>query len=621
MSEGYTTSYSPPLNGPLYATSSFGEYREGRFHMGVDFRASKGTPVLAIDDGYIARLKCGPWGGGKCIYLRCSSGMMAVYMHLDSFAEPMLSYVRRVQHDKKSYTVDISLSEHELNVSKGSVIGYAGYSGTTAPHLHFELRKSDGVTCVNPWEYGFRWIDEHPPRIKSVLLIPASPDTVINGRCQPYKITFADTVQDKWVTISAQGEVYLAVSTEDIESGSCKLGPYRIQLKESEQTLSVIEQKFLDYQTNRDAKVSFYPYDKSDTFWTLWRWVENRSSNYMNALPRGIRVTDETHLNIQVEDFHNRVAYVPLYIQIDDEHSVQGEINSSISIRYLPSFLVISIPVTSTSTGQSTPLVECVDEVNKIIDVVNILKRTENLYEAVWTPPRSGKFRLSVSREGVMQWQKELYVVRSDSHSVTVEESEVHLTISPRSAYGVLWLSMEPIAQRKLPEGMRLMSTVWRLEPMDCPIREPVSIAMQVDADENSIRRIHLYTSKGKDWRWIASESSGNRITASLSQWGNVALCRDDAPPTIGKVSIAENAILTTRRPDLSCVISDIGSGIARAEIYCNGKWLLSEYDGPRGTLRWERDEDLPRGRCKIDFVVTDQAGLTTIETRTITVQ
>jgi murein DD-endopeptidase MepM/ murein hydrolase activator NlpD len=57
--------YVLPLNGDLYATSSFGEYREGRFHAGVDYRASMGTPVYAIDDGYVARLRCGPWGYGR----------------------------------------------------------------------------------------------------------------------------------------------------------------------------------------------------------------------------------------------------------------------------------------------------------------------------------------------------------------------------------------------------------------------------------------------------------------------------------------------------------------------------------------------------------------------------
>ncbi len=66
--------FNPPIKPPLYATSSFGEYREGRFHMGVDYRAGVGTPVYAVDDGHVVRLRCGPWGYGKAVYVSFRRG-------------------------------------------------------------------------------------------------------------------------------------------------------------------------------------------------------------------------------------------------------------------------------------------------------------------------------------------------------------------------------------------------------------------------------------------------------------------------------------------------------------------------------------------------------------------
>jgi murein DD-endopeptidase MepM/ murein hydrolase activator NlpD len=143
------SSFVPPLNGDLYATSSFGEYRDGRFHAGVDFRASVKTPAYAIDDGYVTRLRCGPWGYGRALYIQFRSGIMGVYGHLHSFAEPYQSYLNRIQHQKQSFSVDLTLKENELPVKKGSIIAYTGQSGTKAPHLHFELRSKDGITCLN----------------------------------------------------------------------------------------------------------------------------------------------------------------------------------------------------------------------------------------------------------------------------------------------------------------------------------------------------------------------------------------------------------------------------------------------------------------------------------------
>ena len=102
---------------------TFDEGRDGdkRGHEAIDIMAPRGTPVLAADDGRIAKLFLSE-PGGITIYQFDPSGQFAYYYaHLERYAD--------------------GLTEGQ-SVRRGSVIGYVGSSGNAspdAPHLHFAL--------------------------------------------------------------------------------------------------------------------------------------------------------------------------------------------------------------------------------------------------------------------------------------------------------------------------------------------------------------------------------------------------------------------------------------------------------------------------------------------------
>jgi len=97
-------------------------------HLGVDYAARRGTPIVAAGSGrikYAARL--GSYG--KLIKITHADGYETRYAHLKSF--------RRGIHRGK-------------RVKKGQTIGYVGTTGrSTGPHLHFELRKHG--RAINPF--------------------------------------------------------------------------------------------------------------------------------------------------------------------------------------------------------------------------------------------------------------------------------------------------------------------------------------------------------------------------------------------------------------------------------------------------------------------------------------
>lgn len=101
-----------------------------RAHKGVDYAASRGTPIRATADGKI--VSAGTKGGyGKAVVLRHAGRFTTLYGHMNGFAKEIKSGRR---------------------VKQGDVIGYIGSTGlATGPHLHYEFRL-DGVHR-NPLTY------------------------------------------------------------------------------------------------------------------------------------------------------------------------------------------------------------------------------------------------------------------------------------------------------------------------------------------------------------------------------------------------------------------------------------------------------------------------------------
>jgi murein DD-endopeptidase MepM/ murein hydrolase activator NlpD len=96
-------------------------YRTYRAHLGVDYAAATGTPVVAVANGVV--LSAG-WagGGGRQVHIKHTAGLESYYLHLSSFASGVRAGAQ---------------------VDQGQLIGRVGASGTaTGPHLDYRLRKN-----------------------------------------------------------------------------------------------------------------------------------------------------------------------------------------------------------------------------------------------------------------------------------------------------------------------------------------------------------------------------------------------------------------------------------------------------------------------------------------------
>jgi hypothetical protein len=103
-------------------------------HLGVDFAAAPGTPVVATADGRVASAG---WSGalGRTVRLRHGSEYVTVYGHLRGIARGVRA---------------------GTSVRQNQVIGYVGSTGrATGPHLHYSMIRSG--LAINPLRF------ENPP--------------------------------------------------------------------------------------------------------------------------------------------------------------------------------------------------------------------------------------------------------------------------------------------------------------------------------------------------------------------------------------------------------------------------------------------------------------------------
>ncbi|MDE2997570.1 MAG: M23 family metallopeptidase [Gemmatimonadota bacterium] len=230
--------YHWPMAAPPALNSSFGEYRPRRFHAGLDFKTwgKEGYPVLAVDDGYVWRVRTSPWGYGKVVYIRLKDGRTAVYAHLSGFAPRVQAVVEAEQERRGFYSVNLFFKPNQIQVERGETLGYSGSTGSGVPHLHFEIRDRN-QRPINGLLHGFEVKDTVPPTVQSLALIPMDAGSRVSDR------TDAATIGVKWrpelkryVARTApmiSGRIGVSIKTYDRADAtvlSNRFAPFRLRL-------------------------------------------------------------------------------------------------------------------------------------------------------------------------------------------------------------------------------------------------------------------------------------------------------------------------------------------------------------------------------------------------------
>ena len=179
----FSQDYLWPVQAKKELTAVFGEERPGRYHTGIDVRTfgEIGYKLIAVDDGYISRIRTSSKGYGKTLYLKLKDGNMAVYAHLDHFTPELDKLENALHQHYGKYTIDHKIEPNEHPVKRSDIIGYSGDTGgVSGPHLHFEIRDEDGQP-VNPFNHSLEIPDDLPPEVISLAIIPLDDKAEIDG--------------------------------------------------------------------------------------------------------------------------------------------------------------------------------------------------------------------------------------------------------------------------------------------------------------------------------------------------------------------------------------------------------------------------------------------------------
>ncbi len=120
-------------------------YKTSKMHTGMDFTASIGTEIYATGDGVVITPDSKMRGYGKYVQINHGFGFSTLYAHMSRI-----------------------VARPGQKVKRGQVIGYVGNTGaSTAPHLHYEVRKSNNP--INP--INFYYNDLNPEEYEVMLEI------------------------------------------------------------------------------------------------------------------------------------------------------------------------------------------------------------------------------------------------------------------------------------------------------------------------------------------------------------------------------------------------------------------------------------------------------------------
>lgn len=289
--------FKAPLEIPLYLAGNFAELRSNHFHGGIDIKTQgiEGHKVLASADGYVSRIKVSPYGYGRALYIRHPNGYTTVYGHLKKFNSEIEEYVKRNQYQKKSFKIELFPRASDFPVKQGEVIAISGNSGgSSAPHLHFEIRETAGEIPVNPLLFKFDIKDEIPPNLEELYVYPLDYHSEINGKKRRAKYSISGFQGNYQVNnaIRTSGDFGLGIRLFDrLNEMPNRCGIYEIKLFMQGQLIYHQKMEKIPFHENRYINaLTDYAEKMESGRWIVRNFVlpNNKLNVYVTLSNRGV---------------------------------------------------------------------------------------------------------------------------------------------------------------------------------------------------------------------------------------------------------------------------------------------------------------------------------------------
>lgn len=612
-----------PLDRPAAPTSTFGEYRRGHFHGGLDLSTQQivGLPVRALDAGEVVRVRASGVGYGRGLYLRLADGRTAVYGHLDGFAPDLARWIADLQDSTGQYEQDLAPPPGRFRYRQGELVGYAGDSGAGPPHLHLEVRSGD--TAIDPLSLGLSVPDRVSPVLAALWVYPASAAARVEGTTVPLRVPLArrrDGAVRAEHRVRVSGPVRVAVEGFDLTEAK----PNRLGLHSIEAALDGAPA----YAARFDSVSWLDPAEADVVFDARVRAARGQSA-YALTPPAGLRclalrraepawqMPIGAHaLRVTAADLAGNTVWAEAVLEwveagpeIADPWAPGQRPGGGLDLEFFPDGVVargahpggdITANLPTLGGGGLGARGEAAFEL------------ADGFFGPVEVSAGSGAgavTRRFLVAEGRPGWKREL-----------------------RSSDGVFVLELEsgslferyPLAVEVPVSGWRAGGRAdgdaavarYRVEPAWLPLREPATVRLRLP-EGMSAERVGLFHSGPEGRRFLGGpDLAAGVVTGRTRALGEFVAVRDTVAPQVGEARVRPGGGPpgAGARPialEVRWRVGDRGAGIdaAACTLAVDGRRVAVEFDPEAGACRWRPAGWLPAGRHAYVLQVADRLG------------
>lgn len=617
-----------PLENLRWWTGTFGEYRVGHFHGGLDFATGgrRGMDVRAPADGWIERVRASGVGYGRSLYLRTHDGRLLVFGHLDAYADPVAAWVDSLQRASGAYEQDEWPAPRRFGVRAGERIGWSGSSGAGGPHLHLEIRRGD--VALNPLRAGIALRDTVRPVLASLSLEPLDDHSWVRRGAAPFTLTLSS--RPETVLVEGRVRAMLRASQPSDRGGTAE--PWRVGMRWQGAT---VEARFDSISWASEMPQIDYVYDR--------RRIASRDGVLLYA-PRGWRPRV-----IRTSAPESDEAGV-IEVRPGDAPQALELYSASLSGATATRTVVLRAPAAhergpdTTSTGRAGggalrwELAALPDHALRIrvrgvpagVHALRFERGREGFAPAYATwdgegwsavmslnglPDEEGLWLKGVDAAGRAWWQRGVFELWPTGVRRELRIGEEAMLVLPEDAAfepAVIALDARPADAR----GNRELTPVGRalrVQPAALPLQHALTVRLTAPRGTD-LTHVGLYHLDDDGWSFVRAvrDSAIGRFEVEQRACGEFALFEDHFSPVV-VLRAAPRRTLKEAYPRwaLSASLHDGGSGVdARATTFeVDGRRVPSEWDSEDGELRWRPRVPPVRGRHAVRVIAVDRAG------------
>lgn len=571
-------------------SGNFSEIRPSHFHSGIDIKigGAIGEPILAIEEGYISRIKVSSFGYGNVIYLKHPNGQSSVYAHLDGFSTRIMEKMRREMYRMEKNELELFPDADWIPVKKGEIIGFGGNTGSSGgPHLHFEIRDSL-ERAIDPFSFGFKEVvDNTLPVLYRVAIRPLDYESRVNGKFQRQEFT-PILEGKKYIlkeSVKISGRVGVEVYAIDRMDGvSNVFGIPNYELMEDEKPLFRIHIDHIDFNLGR----FLLTHTHENKFTRLYPYQNNPMEIYGSDTASLGKITanpgERKSIKVNMSDFFGNSRSLEFHVEGEERpHFPPSSFTSSThktTVHYEREVMVIQSG--TTYWGNVAKVFINGYEMDLPPAYVEKGKRTY-LWDMNFGIPDS----IDICHEVILPTVIKKIPFEEE---LSFANEEVEINFSKNSLLDDLFLKVE----KKHPGRLTINENKEYLQGnIEVLWRNP-----EFNGDRN---KVHVYIQDAYGRKsFVGGEWESENIRFKTRNFGTFVLDEDGIPPSIQPTRINQDGIRFK--------IRDNESGIKDFEAYVDGKWVLMRYEHKQNVI-WSEKLDKQPFKGEVLLKVRDMAG------------